>query len=127
MTSSGGQLRRQRRIEVGHVAERQIELVALQRHERLAEVASHAELDDQVRVLARNRPHRLRGRLDLAPDVDAQRVGRRLSHLSSGVVGDLEQLARDRQQALTGGREPDAAAFALEQTSEFALESGDPL
>jgi hypothetical protein len=68
-----GHVAGERAVEVGHVAEREVELVALECAERLDEVAAHAELDDEVRLLARGGAHEPRRRLHVGPHVDAQR------------------------------------------------------
>ena len=44
-------------------------------------------------------------------------------HVGDGVVGDLEQLPRRGQEALTGGGERDASAPALEQRPELVFQS----
>ena len=109
---------RERAVEVRRVAEGEVQLVALQRAERAGEVAAHAELDDEARLLARGVADEPRRRVQLAPDVDAQRRRRRLADVGDGAVGDLEHPPRGGEEALAGRGERDPAAVALEEAAE---------
>ncbi len=113
----GAQPGRQRAAEAGDVAEREIDLVALERAEGLDEVAAHADLDRQPGVLGRGRADQPRRGMEVAPDVDAQGLRRRPESVGRGPVGDLEHEPRAREEALPGGGQHDPAAPALEQPS----------
>ena len=68
-----------------------------------------------------------RRRVQLAPDVDAQRGRRGLADVGDGAVGDLEHPPRGREEALAGRGERDPAAVALEEAAEPGLEPRDAL
>ena len=86
--------------------------MAFQRAERAGEVTAHAELDDDVRLLARGVADEPRRRVQLAPDVHAQRGRRGLPDVGHGAVGDVEHPSRGGEEALPGRGERDPAAVA---------------
>jgi hypothetical protein len=101
--------------------------VALKRRDRSGEVAAHAELEGEIRVLAGDRAHERGGLMYLAPDVDAQRGRWRLQYGGGRGVGDLEQLSGDRQQAFACRGQPDPVAAALDQRPQPRLQARDAL
>ena len=101
--------------------------MALQRAERAGEVAAHAELDASPAARAAAVADEPRRRVQLAPDVDAQRGRRGLPDVGHGAVGDLEHPPRGGEEALPGRGERDPAAVALEEAAEPGLEPRDAL